>query len=163
NPYAFLDGGEIQERRARAVNTRRSLTVESVSDLGRLDPLAIEQVRREALPLIRDGDELHDTLLSRFALPAAEGLGYEQWFGQLVAAGRATTISVTPPIEDEPAPPRPEHSYWVPAERLPAVKAAYPHARLVRDLPVPEGVATDWSDIDARIALVRGYLDFCGP
>lgn len=164
NPYAFLDGGELQERRARAVNTRRSLTVESVSDLGRLDPLAIEQVRRDAQSLIRDADELHDALLSRFALPVNEGLGCERLFEQLVSAGRATTVIVTPPEPDEPVEASPvTRTYWVPAERLPAVRAAYPHARLERDLPVPEGVRSDWTDIDARIALVRGYLDLCGP
>ncbi len=53
NPYAFLDGGEIQERRARAVATRRSLNVESMQDLGRLDPQAIAQVVAEAQPLVR--------------------------------------------------------------------------------------------------------------
>ncbi|MGE0374261.1 MAG: DEAD/DEAH box helicase, partial [Planctomycetaceae bacterium] len=52
NPYAFLDGGEIQERRARAVATRRSVSVESVQDLGRIDPEAITQVVREAQPLV---------------------------------------------------------------------------------------------------------------
>lgn len=189
NPYAFLDGGELQERRARAVNTRRSLTVESVSDLGRLDPLAIEQVRRDALPLIRDADELHDALLSRFALPIGEGRGCERWFDQLVAAGRATTVTVPEPDNNSSGIPqadttatdgaqeiaaliepqrvnssgRPARQYWVPTERLPAIRAAYPEARPDRDLPVPQGVTTDWSDIDARIALVRGYLDFCGP
>lgn len=151
NPYAFLDGGEVQERRARAVNMRRSLSVESVSDLGRLDPLAIEQVRKEALPLIRDADELHDALLSRIVLPKAEGQGWERWFEQLQAAGRATVLSVA------------EHHYWVPTERLPAARAAYPGGTLARDLPIPAGIKTDWTDIDARIALVRGYLDFCGP
>ena len=38
NPYAFLDGGEVQERRTRAVATRRSLNIESVSDLGSARP-----------------------------------------------------------------------------------------------------------------------------
>jgi ATP-dependent Lhr-like helicase len=151
NPYAFLDGGEVQERRARAVNMRRSLTVESVSDLGRLDPLAIEQVRREAQPLIRDADELHDALLSRIVLPISEGQGWERWFEQLQSAGRATSLSVA------------GQHYWVPTERLPAARAAYPAATLGRDLAIPEGIKTDWTDIDARIALVRGYLDFCGP
>ncbi|MDB5392059.1 MAG: cshB [Planctomycetaceae bacterium] len=151
NPYAFLDGGEVQERRTRAVNMRRSLSVESVSDLGRLDPLAIEQVRKEALPLIRDADELHDALLSRIVLPVAEGQGWERWFEQLQSAGRATALTVA------------EHHYWVPTERLPAARAAYPTSILTRDLPIPEGIKTDWTDIDARIALVRGYLDFCGP
>lgn len=164
NPYAFLDGGELQDRRARAVTTRRSLTVESVSDLGRLDPLAIEQVRRDAQPLIRDADELHDALLSRFALPVNEGLDYAHWFDQLVSAGRATVVEVPPPeVADDSLPVPRSQKYWVPAERLPAVRAAYPEAKLNHDLPVPEGVQADWTDIDARIALVRGYLDSCGP
>lgn len=164
NPYAFLDGGEVQERRARAVNTRRSLTVESVSDLGRLDPLAIEQVRREAQPLIRDADELHDALLSRILLPAEEGLGCERWFEQLCQAGRATTVTVSHTIDESAAiQSTRQRTYWAAAERLPAVRIAYPGASLKRDLPVPEGVRTDWTDIDARISLVRGYLDFCGP
>ena len=65
NPYAFLDGGEIQERRARAVSTPRVMSIEAVRDLGRLDAGAIEQVVRESQPLVRDADELHDLLLSR--------------------------------------------------------------------------------------------------
>ena len=161
NPYAFLDGGEVQERRARAVNTRRSLTVESVSDLGRLDPLAIERVRREAQPLIRDADELHDAMLSHILLPLAEGQDYIPWFQQLEHAGRATTVTIPSP-QAQTTPP-PTRSYWAPTERLPAVRAAYPAAKLGRDLPVPEGVQAEWTDIDGRIALVRGYLDSCGP
>ena len=69
DPYAFLDGGEIAERRTRAVATRRSLTVESVSDLGRLDPEAIDRVIEEARPIVRSDDELHDVLLSRIVVP----------------------------------------------------------------------------------------------
>ncbi len=163
NPYAFLDGGELQERRTRAVNTRRSLTVESVSDLGRLDPLAIERVRREAQPLIRDADELHDALLSRILLPVAEGQDYIPWFNQLANTGRATTVTVPAPVDETVTLPRPTRSYWAPTERLPAVRVAYPEATLERDLPVPEGVQAEWTDIDARVALVRGYLDACGP
>ncbi|MFQ5733170.1 MAG: DEAD/DEAH box helicase, partial [Planctomycetaceae bacterium] len=89
NPYAFLDGGEIQERRTRAVSTRRTLTVESVDDLGRLDLLAIEQVRAEAQPAVRDADELHDLLLSRIMLPGDDvppdaAKRWDDWFRQLV-------------------------------------------------------------------------------
>lgn len=170
NPYAFLDGGELQERRARAVNTRRSLTVESVSDLGRLDPLAIEQVRREALPLIRDEDELHDALLSRYLFPAEEGIPYARLFTRLEKAGRATLVTFqrnSAGFQSLSAGAFPGsincRIFWVTAERLPAIRAAYPAAVLHRDLPVPEGVKGDWTDIDARIELVRGYLDFCGP
>src|SRR5205823_7113767 len=65
NVYAFLDDAPLEERRARAVSLRRSLSIEALRDLGRLDPDAIAQVRAEAWPLVRDPDELHDVLLSQ--------------------------------------------------------------------------------------------------
>ena len=40
-----------------------------VQALGKLDPAAIEQVRDEAWPDIRDSDELHDALQTLIALP----------------------------------------------------------------------------------------------
>ena len=64
NPYAFLDGAPLEERRTRAVATRRTLSTDELRDLARLDPEAIAQVRREAWPLVRDADELHDALLN---------------------------------------------------------------------------------------------------
>src|SRR5205814_9521409 len=76
SPYAFLDDAPLEERRARAVNMRRSLSIEALRDLGRLDPEAIAGVKSEAWPVVRDADELHDTLLSQGALPAEEG---KQW------------------------------------------------------------------------------------
>src|SRR5262245_30079865 len=68
NPYAFLDDAPLEERRARAVNLRRSLPIDSMRDLAKLDPAAIAQVRAEAWPIVRDADELHDTLLGMGAL-----------------------------------------------------------------------------------------------
>jgi ATP-dependent Lhr-like helicase len=69
NPYAFLDDAGLEERRTRAVNLRRDLPP-SVSDgAGRLDQGAIDQIRREIFPDIRDQHELHDLLHSLIALP----------------------------------------------------------------------------------------------
>ncbi len=62
NPYAFLDGAPLEERRMRAVATRRTLSPDDMRDLAKLDPEAIAQVRREAWPLVRSADELHDAL-----------------------------------------------------------------------------------------------------
>ncbi len=160
NPYAFLDGGEVVERRARAVAARRTLSVESASDLGRLDPAAIELVRNEAQPRVRSPDELHDLLLSRMALPvdevprsdSAEGRGWFGWFDDLVKHRRAGMFT------------RPDGAgIWVAAERLPAVRAAYPGAVGAASLAVPEGVRIDWTAEDARVALMRGLLEVCGP
>ncbi|MGH7455967.1 MAG: DEAD/DEAH box helicase, partial [bacterium] len=91
-PYAFLDNAPLEERRARAVATRRTLKVYEVRDLGRLDFAAIAQVRAEAWPLVRDADELHDALLIMKALPEQEGEEWTAWFQELVNHGRAITV-----------------------------------------------------------------------
>ncbi len=59
-PYAFLDGGEAEERRTRAVRTQPLRDVQSAAELGRIDPEAIAQVIDEARPVIVSADELHD-------------------------------------------------------------------------------------------------------
>ena len=79
NPYAYLDDAPLEERRARAVEMRRALPDTVVSDIGRLDPSAIAEVRTEVWPDVRDAEELHDALESLVAipdlsLPGAEGV-----------------------------------------------------------------------------------------
>ena len=154
NPYSFLDGGEIAERRARAVSTRRSLSVESVNDLGRLDPLAIEQVMGEASPLIRNADELHDVLLTRIVVPIEELDEYEPLFEELALANRAARLTVTGDASFEAV---------VAAERLPAALAMFPDATLSPVIEAPDGVRTDWNNVDARIATIRGLMEVSGP
>lgn len=153
NPYTFLDGGEIQERRARAVSSRRSLTVESVSDLGRLDPEAIRQVGEEAQPLIRDADELHDAMLGRVLLPLNEvDAEWHRWFDELASQGRAATVSL------------PNGSAcWVPAERLPIARTAFPNLEPSPPMAVPAGVQTEWETVEARLTILRGLIEVCGP
>src|SRR5439155_933943 len=69
NPYAYLDDAPLEERRARAVSLRRSLPETVLSEIGRLDPAAIAQVREEAWPDVRDADELSEVLQVLVALP----------------------------------------------------------------------------------------------
>ena len=69
NPYAYLDDAPLEERRARAVEMRRALPESVLSEIGRLDPAAIAEVRAEVRPDVRDADELHDVLLDLVALP----------------------------------------------------------------------------------------------
>jgi len=177
NPYAFLDGGEAVERRARAVATRRSLTVESVQDLGWLDPEAIAQVRAEAQPLVRSADELHDALLSRIVLPSDEGREWTAWFEELVGQGRATvvvrgwrmedggwtTTSDATSILHPPSSILSSSPVWVATERLPAALAAFPNATVSPPVTVPPEVRHDWDDVSARVAMLRGLLEVCGP
>ena len=73
-PYTFLDDAPLEERRARAVQVRRSLPAEDAAGLGALDAAAIEQVVADARPLMRDAEELHDWLLSRRCWCPAEGV-----------------------------------------------------------------------------------------
>jgi ATP-dependent Lhr-like helicase len=69
NPYAYLDDAPLEERRARAVEMRRILPESVLAEVGKLDPSAIEQVREEAWPDVRDADELHDVLHTLITLP----------------------------------------------------------------------------------------------
>src|SRR5438270_6101597 len=69
NPYAYLDDAPLEERRARAVEMRRILPESVLEKVGKLDPVAIEQVRAEAWSDVRDADELHDVLHTLVALP----------------------------------------------------------------------------------------------
>lgn len=151
NPYAFLDGGELPERRARAVSTRRSLTVDSVSDLGRLDPLAIEQVTNEATPIVRNADELHDVLLTRIVVPDDEMENWRGWLEELVSQRRATSTTATGGV-----------TVWTAAERVPAVMAMFPDAELQPAIQVPDGVRLEWNDVDGRVAAMRGLLETSG-
>jgi ATP-dependent helicase Lhr and Lhr-like helicase len=152
NPYAFLDGGEIQERRARAVSTPRVMSIEAVRDLGRLDAGAIEQVVRESQPFVRDANELHDMLLSRILLPVDESSDWQAFYDELASQRRATQLQLP---DGRPA--------WIPAERLPAVEVMFPNAPLSPPIEAPETVRHDWTSVDARIAMVRGLMETCGP
>lgn len=156
NPYAFLDGGEVAERRARAVATRRSLSVESVEDLGRLDPEAIRQVVAEAQPLIRNADELHDALLSRGMVPVIEAFAWESHFQELVAAGRAAEIGVRDASGSNV-------TAWAATERIPLVLAVFPEATVTPTVIVPPEIRQDWESTDARVAMLRGLMEVCGP
>lgn len=158
NPYAFLDGGEVQERRARAVQMRRSVSVNEMRDLGRLNPDAIEQVISESQPIVRNADELHDVLLGRIVLPAETGkspcpiVQWRELFEELRDSGRAASISLPNGTQG-----------WVAAERWPAAKFVYCSAVCDPPLVVPLTVRQDWEEIEALVAVIRGAVEFCGP
>jgi len=61
--YTFLDDAPLEERRTRAVYTRRATEPRSADDLGALDPAAIERVREEAWPVANTPDETYDALM----------------------------------------------------------------------------------------------------
>jgi len=93
NPYAFLDDAPLEERRARAVDMRRTLPPGLAEQVGALDSTAIDEVRRESWPIVRDPDELHDALLTLVWLPASESHDWKPFFPVLIESGRAVLLS----------------------------------------------------------------------
>jgi ATP-dependent helicase Lhr and Lhr-like helicase len=152
NPYAFLDDAPLEERRARAVTLRRSLSTDALRDLGRLDPEAIAQVKKEAWPVVRDADELHDVLLSNGALPRAVAESWTSYFDQLRLAGRAALVE------------RPDAAeLWVATERWPMIRSIWSDAVARPEVVVPRGVRTDWAREEAIAQFVRGRVECVGP
>ncbi len=152
NPYAFLDGAPLEERRTRAVSVRRTLDIAAVRDLGWLDPDAIAQVRDEAQPLVRDADELHDALVTQGAVLEREGTAWTGLFAQLVAAGRATRACLPnrPPL-------------WIATENWPLIAAAMPEAQIEHRPALPASVRQQWESSEALVQLIRGRVQIAGP
>ncbi len=153
-PYAFLDDAPLEERRTQAVMSRRWLDPSQASDLGALDPAAIDRVRGEAWPEPRDADELHDALLMHNCFSDSEiGAGpWHAWLGELEASGRATRFLVS------------ERTLWTAAERLPLVQAAWPDGGALTEVKVPERHRRDpWARDEATREVVRGRLQASGP
>ncbi len=89
-PYAFLDDAPLEERRTQAVLARRTLDVKNADELGALDPEAIRRVREEAWPAPENAEEVHEALLWMGYVTASEAAPWDEWLGELRAAGRVT-------------------------------------------------------------------------
>lgn len=163
-PYAFLDGGEIQERRARAVAPGSDLTADT-PDLTWLDPVAIQQVVQEATPLVRHRDELHDLLLGVIVWPQfrdsdddgpfaeiTRSIETQAWLDELVAERRAWTVALPD-----------GRSAWVATERFPFVQAMGLATSLPAGFTLPSGIASDVNALSARMTTARGWMEICGP
>ncbi|MGH9472419.1 MAG: DEAD/DEAH box helicase [Terriglobales bacterium] len=132
-PYSYLDDAPLEERRARAVNLRRTQGAEG-SGAGALDAAAIAAVREEAWPRPESADELHDLLLSLTWLPAAAvPEGWAGWVEALRLAGRVVAARAG------------GATGWMPIERA-----------------VAEGVIVP-EDEAACAAIARGWMEILGP
>ena len=169
NPYAYLDDAPLEERRARAVEMRRILPESVLEEVGKLDPAAIEQVRAEAWPDVRDADELHDVLHTLIALPLSTGTtdapstipghalastaersckAWQPLFDPLQTQGRVLCANLD------------DRSYWIAVERAQAFQQIFPDAKFdaqVADFGKPQ------SKDDALLALVTGWMSHIGP
>ncbi len=174
-PYAFLDEEDAAGRRTRAVSLRRALPDAVSEGAGRLDQSAIDTVRAQIWPDIRDEHEMHDLLLALTVLPTAfleaEAGGREratrhwpEFLRRLDANGRAHLVS----LHGAPA--------WLATERLHEAKLLWPAAELPEPM-LATGLAeplvvngTEYrpeqvmSPRDAGVTrLVQGWLQVLGP
>jgi ATP-dependent Lhr-like helicase len=158
NPYAYLDDAPLEERRARAVEMRRMLPEAVLSEIGRLDPAAIAEVREEAWPDVRDADELHDVLLELMALPEHSSTeriatkpiaAWADHFVALAASGRAIRARSG------------ERSYWLAAEKTKTFAAIFPDSSF--DSPAAEIESQHPSREDALFTCITGWLAHLGP
>jgi ATP-dependent Lhr-like helicase len=152
NPYAFLDGAPLEERRVRAVATRRTMSTEDMRDLARLDPEAIALVRREAWPLVRSAEELHDALVNLVTIDELESAAWKPWLEELIGAGRASRV-VRPGRTD----------LWIAAENWPVFNAAFDDAQADPPISLPERLQREVARTDAWVAIVRGRIEHSGP
>ena len=175
-PYAYLDEADLEARRARAVQLRRTLPDAVTEGAGRLDQAAIDSVRETLWPDVRDEHELHDLLLQLGALPvvwlqaqaAGRPRGTQHWpglFAGLVAKGRAFCLE----MEGQAA--------WVAAERLGDAALLWPGASLplvAEEIAAAraEGVlaGTEYRPAQpmaprdsAATSVVQGWLQLLGP
>ncbi|HEY6467682.1 MAG TPA: DEAD/DEAH box helicase [Candidatus Acidoferrales bacterium] len=164
NPYAYLDDAPLEERRARAVEMRRMLPETVLSEVGRLDPAAIAEVRADAWPDVRDAEELHDALLTFVAFPvegdtpAAKPLEaslqesartWSRFFDELASARRATRATAN------------GATYWVVAERAQSFVQLFPEANFETALPEVESAPS--SADDGLFASITGWMFHAGP
>ncbi|HZD93760.1 MAG TPA: DEAD/DEAH box helicase, partial [Candidatus Sulfotelmatobacter sp.] len=166
--YAYLDDAPLEERRARAVEMRRTLPESVLQEVGALDPAAIAEIRSGAWPDVRDADELADTLHTLIALP--EGFQppdhhppADAWFAffeRLRESRRATRARVVADGQSETG-SQAESWFWVTAEKAKAFRAVYPSAQFEGQLPEIAGDAP--STEDALKAMVTGWLMHLGP
>jgi ATP-dependent helicase Lhr and Lhr-like helicase len=156
-PYAFLDDAPAEERRTLAVQQRRFLAPQDAAELGRLDAMAIAQVRAEAWPEARTPDELHDALNVLGFLTAQEGeheAAVPEWptlLQSLMMQCRATVLSTPQGIK-----------LWVAAERLAEMRALFPDAARTPPLS-PLSESGTWTMEDALREMLRSRLEGLGP
>jgi ATP-dependent Lhr-like helicase len=167
-PYAFLDEAGAEARRARAVTLRRTLPDAVTEGAGQLEQAAIDSVREQIWPDIRDEHELHDLLLSLVALPlaslefgaAASSRSARHWplfFERLQQQGRAQVVGIGEPAKSA-------DSAWIATERVGTAAALWPEFARAAGESLPEGDEPQGSSREAAtVQMVQGWLQILGP
>jgi ATP-dependent Lhr-like helicase len=170
-PFTYLDDAPLEERRTRAVKTRRGLPVEE-RDLTRLDVAAIEKVRAQSEPAPRDAEELHDLLLGVGVLRVEAR--WQKFFRELEGMGRAFEYTLDPNADDSGGAAGEASRFWVAAERIGWARALHASMTTANSLfatgeaePTTNAIAAASDDEitdDIAIAhVLRGHLETTGP
>src|SRR5262249_37078665 len=150
NPYAYLDDAPLEERRARAVQMRRTLPADYAEGAAALDREAITQVAAEAWPPMRDPDELHDALCGLSLMPANPADDLPLLLAALAQSGGAGAVTIA------------GREYWVAAERIEIVRCVYPP--IESSLCAPEGMRQVPASPEGCAAeILRGWFECSGP
>ncbi len=161
NPYAFLDDAPLEERRARAVNLRRSLPASIDGEIGTLDVIAIETVCEEAWPTVRDEDEAFDVLQVMGWVPKKDGISWSEELDALVAKGRALVLGIK---LDEPLSSN-TFEGWVTQEHLPKIQVLFPQPKV--QAGVPDTCVRPEEEVltpePAALFVVQGWMPHIGP
>ena len=160
NPYAFLDDAPLEERRARAVNLRRTMTAEFDGKIGTLNMAAIQAVCEEVWPRVRDAAELFDVLQVMGWIPQAEGAMWDEELESLVAKGRALVLLG----KNTASPDSFSIEGWTTRDHVPRIQALFSQIDILKgvsdagtimdDRPTPESSA---------LTLVQGWMPHIGP
>jgi ATP-dependent Lhr-like helicase len=159
NPYAYLDDAPLEERRARAVSLRRT-DPDLAAGIGALDRAAIDEVRAQAWPDVRDAEEFHDVLLSVGILPLNDALTWQSYAHELIQDGRATLACWHLNGSSQ------VYSAYAAAERLPLVCLAIPDVvyQPAIELPTLRRRPNEaLSEEDALRLIVHGWMECLGP
>ena len=153
-PYAYLDEAGAEERRARATTLRRVLPASVADGAGRMDQAAIETVRAQLWPDLRDEHELHDLLLALVMLPlrfldTEKARDWPIFYERLARSGRVQTLDCG------------GNPCWVAAERLEKVAIlAGTECTLSKE---PEYVPNSATYSEVLLQSVQGWLQIMGP
>jgi len=163
-PYAFLDDGEAENRRTRAIRAEPT-DLERPETLRTISVEAARQVRDEAWIAPRSADELHDGLVQLGFLVQAEfGTGnsatgapgdarqWPGWFEELAEQHRACCATLPG-----------GQKFWLAAERLEEFLAVHPDSLRKPDIVSPYARPGEWSREEALVALLRDRLAGLGP
>ena len=162
NPYAFLDDAPLEERRARAVNLRRTLPTQFDGKIGTLDAAAIDAVVEEAWPTVRDEDELFDVLQVMGWMPVKEGESWRDELESLVANGRVLFLRVNP--NDSLGFNFREG--WTTREHVARIQALFPQVEILAgaqdDMVMNNNDETPSSE-SAAFYVIQGWMPHIGP